>query len=176
VAARRDGAIGAPLRSIVRESVVMDVLLWRHAEAQDLADGLNDWDRPLTRQGEKQAAHMAIWLNRHMPEGVRIYSSPAARATQTAHALARPYKVRDELHPLGDSADVLQLLQWPQRKGAVLIVGHQPVLGDVLSRMLDLPQGELHVRKGAVWWVRCKATAIGHAGQVVCVQSPDHID
>jgi phosphohistidine phosphatase len=155
---------------------VMDVMLWRHADAEDLADGLNDWDRPLTHKGEKQAARMAAWLNRYVPDGVRIYSSPALRAQQTARALARPYKVRDELHPLGDSTDVLQLLQWPDRKGVVLIVGHQPVLGEVLARMLDVPQGELHVRKGAVWWVRYKVTPVSHRAQVVCVQSPDHIN
>jgi phosphohistidine phosphatase len=153
----------------------MDLLLWRHAEAEDLADGGNDWDRALTRRGEKQAARMGAWLNRHLPDGARIYSSPALRATQTARALERPFKVRDELHPVGDSTDLLELVQWPDRKGVVLVVGHQPVLGEALARMLDLPQTDVHVRKGAVWWVRYKVTTNGQPAQVVCVQSPDYI-
>ena len=40
----------------------MDLILWRHAEAQDPEDGMDDLARALTRRGEKQAARMAAWL------------------------------------------------------------------------------------------------------------------
>ena len=47
-----------------------DLILWRHAEAEDLADndetGGNDLSRRLTHKGEKQAARMAAWLQ-HRP-------------------------------------------------------------------------------------------------------------
>ena len=37
----------------------MDLILWRHAEAQEPEGAMTDLDRPLTRRGEKQAARMA---------------------------------------------------------------------------------------------------------------------
>ena len=55
----------------------MDLILWRHAEAEDEREGLPDLDRALTPRGEKQAARMAAWLERQLPEGTRIASSPA---------------------------------------------------------------------------------------------------
>ena len=42
----------------------MDLILWRHAEAFDLAEGGTDLERMLTPRGEKQAARMAAWLDR----------------------------------------------------------------------------------------------------------------
>ena len=82
----------------------MDLILWRHAEAEDEADGQHDLERALTPRGEKQAARMAGWLDRHLPEGARILCSPARRCEQTALALGRKFKIRDALAP-GGTAD-----------------------------------------------------------------------
>ncbi|MEO7547467.1 MAG: histidine phosphatase family protein, partial [Ramlibacter sp.] len=40
----------------------MDLILWRHAEAEDAPEGGDDLDRALTSRGEKQAARVAAWL------------------------------------------------------------------------------------------------------------------
>jgi phosphohistidine phosphatase len=37
----------------------MELILWRHAEAED---GIPDMARELTSKGKKQAKHMAAWL------------------------------------------------------------------------------------------------------------------
>ena len=65
----------------------MDLLLWRHAEAEE---GENDLTRHLTRRGEKQAQAVATWLNKRLPKNLRILASPATRAQQTASALDLP--------------------------------------------------------------------------------------
>ena len=57
----------------------MDLILWRHAEAEDGTDKLPDEKRRLTARGEKQARLMAQWLNRHLPKKTRILVSPAER-------------------------------------------------------------------------------------------------
>jgi phosphohistidine phosphatase len=81
----------------------MDLILWRHAEAEDWPEGDpqggSDLERSLTSRGEKQAARMANWLDRQLPEGARIFVSPARRCEQTALALGRKYKIRNELAP-----------------------------------------------------------------------------
>jgi len=75
----------------------MDLVLWRHAEAQEWVEGCHDPSRALTPKGEKQAARMASWLDRHLPDGAKVLVSPALRAEQTAMALGRKYKIKPEL-------------------------------------------------------------------------------
>ena len=106
-----------------------DLILWRHAEAENAGENEDDLDRPLTQRGEKQAARMAVWLDRQLPDGLRVLASPARRTEQTAKALGRKYKLRAELLPGGQPDELLELAQWPRSRGAVLIVGHQPMLG-----------------------------------------------
>ena len=77
----------------------MDLILWRHAEAENLQEGMDDLSRALTPKGERQAARMATWLDAHLPEGARVLVSPARRTEQTAKALGRKYKLREELVP-----------------------------------------------------------------------------
>lgn len=79
----------------------MDLILWRHAEAEDWVEGCDDLERSLTPRGEKQAARMAGWLDRQLPEATRILCSPARRCEQTALALGRKYKIKPELAPDG---------------------------------------------------------------------------
>ncbi|MDO5692047.1 MAG: histidine phosphatase family protein [Pseudomonadota bacterium] len=134
----------------------MDLILWRHAEAQDPEGMMTDLDRPLTRRGDKQAARMAIWLDRQLPEGARILCSPAIRTEQTVLALGRKYKLHDELRPGASPEQLLQLAGWPSAKVPVLIVGHQPTLGETVSRLLGMGEGECSVKKGSIWWLRSR--------------------
>ena len=50
---------------------MMDLILWRHAEALDESEEMEDLQRPLTSRGEKQAARMAAWLDRQLPDGAQ---------------------------------------------------------------------------------------------------------
>ena len=151
----------------------MDLILWRHADAEDLIDGGDDMQRALTPRGLKQAARMASWLDRQLPEGTRIYSSPARRCEQTVMALGRKYKLRAELAPESGVQALLELAQWPGAKQAVLLVGHQPKLGETIAELLQLQHPSCAVRKGAVWWLRTRERD-GHQQTVVwAVQSPE---
>lgn len=150
----------------------MDLILWRHAEAEDAAPGQDDLQRALTPRGEKQAARVAAWLDRHLPEGTKILSSPAQRCEQTALALGRKYKVRDELAPDATAEDILEAAQWPGAKQAVLIVGHQPVLGQTVARLLGMP--DCSIRKSGVWWLRSRERD-GDEVVVWAVQSPETV-
>lgn len=153
----------------------MDLVLWRHAEAEDAAEGQDDMKRPLTSRGEKQAARVAAWLDRQLPKGARILCSPARRCEQTVLALGRKYKVRGELAPEATTADILDAAQWPAARQAVLIVGHQPVLGEVIAQLLGLQQGGCAIRKGAVWWLRTRERDGHEQTVVVTVQSPESV-
>lgn len=151
----------------------MDLVLWRHAEAQEWTQGCDDMVRPLTPRGEKQAARMASWLDRQLPGNARIFVSPALRAEQTARALARKFKVRPELSPDGTVAQLLEWVQWPDAKGVVLVVGHQPTLGQTIAQLIGLSAAECSVKKGAVWWLRNRQREAQTQTVVVTVQSPE---
>ena len=133
---------------------MMDLILWRHAEAHDAQEGEDDLLRTLTTRGEKQAARMAVWLDRQLPQGLRVLASPARRTEQTAQALGRKFKMRAELLPDSNPADLLELVRWPDGRGAVLVVGHQPMLGQTAAQLLGMQGHECTLRKGAVWWLR----------------------
>lgn len=151
----------------------MDLILWRHAEAVEGAADTDDMARVLTPRGEKQAARMAAWLDRQLPDSARIWVSPARRTEQTAHALQRKFRFSPVLGPLGTSDQLLELVQWPQGKGCVLVVGHQPTLGQTISRLLGLSASECAVKKGALWWLRYRERETGARTVVVTVQSPE---
>ncbi|MGV3680701.1 MAG: SixA phosphatase family protein [Acidovorax sp.] len=154
---------------------MMDLILWRHAEAEEAEDGTDDLTRALTPRGEKQAARMAAWLDRQLPEGLRVLASPARRTEQTADALGRKFKMRAELLPGGTPEDLLELAQWPRARGAVLIVGHQPVLGQTIAQLLGFQAQECAVRKGAVWWLRQRQRLDESQTVLMAVQSPEFI-
>ena len=151
----------------------MDLVLWRHAEAQDWVEGCDDMARSLTSRGEKQANRMAHWLDRQLPEGTRILVSPARRCEQTALVLGRKYKIKAELAPGRSVAQLLELAQWPDAKGTVLVVGHQPTLGQTIAGLIGLAASECAVKKGAVWWLRNRERAALAQTVVVTVQSPE---
>ena len=155
----------------------MDLILWRHAEAEDWPDGESqagsDLDRLLTSRGEKQAARMAAWLDRQLPEGARIVVSPARRCEQTALALGRKYRVRPEIAPDASPAQLLELVQWPMSKLPVLVIGHQPTLGQTIAQLLGLKESECPVKKGALWWLRSRDRDGQSQTVVVTVQSPE---
>lgn len=154
----------------------MDLILWRHAEAEELPAGVqngSDLERSLTPRGEKQAARMAGWLDRQLPERARILVSPARRCEQTALALGRKYKIRAELGPDAPPSQLLELVQWPVNKLPMLVIGHQPTLGQTIAQLLGLQESECPVKKGALWWLRTREREGGLQTVVVTVQSPE---
>ena len=155
----------------------MDLILWRHAEAEDWPEGDpqggSDLERSLTARGEKQAARMANWLDRQLPEGARIFVSPARRCEQTALALGRKYKLRSELAPDTTAEAMLGAAGWPNGKSVVLMIGHQPSVGQAISLLLGLKQDSCPVRKGALWWIRTRERDGDVQTVVVTVQSPE---
>lgn len=158
----------------------MDLILWRHAEATEHPDArlarpgdAQDLARRLTPRGEKHAARMAAWLDRQLASGTRILASPAQRTEQTVQALGRKYRLRDELAPGADALALLALVQWPDAKAPVLVVGHQPTLGRVIARLLGLTQEECAVKKGAIWWLHQRQRGGARQTVLLTVQTPE---
>src|SRR5262245_4635783 len=123
----------------------MDLVLWRHAEAED---GFADLKRALTPKGHKQAGKMAAGLHKHLPQPVRVVVSPAVRAQQTASAFAKSFETVDALAPGAFSSAILEAAGWPDARDAVLVVGHQPTLGQVAASLLSGEPMDWEIKKG----------------------------
>jgi phosphohistidine phosphatase len=131
----------------------MDLILWRHAEAEEPKRGLTDLKRRLTSKGEKQAKLVGSWLKDRLPKGTRILVSPAMRTQQTVLPLELPYDTDERIGPSANTADILAAAGWPNRPEAVLVVGHQPTLGALASLLVCGKESDFAIRKGAVWWI-----------------------
>lgn len=150
----------------------MDLILWRHAEAED---GERDLERRLTRKGRDQAKRVGTWLNAHLTANTDVLVSPAQRTLETARALERPFKSVAALAPGASVAAVLSAAQWPNARDPVLIVGHQPTLGGVASFLIAGHEDYWTVRKGAVWWLSNRDRGGHTAVAVRLVLSPEFL-
>lgn len=134
-------------------SAGMDLILWRHAEAEYSSP---DEARPLTEKGHSQAERMAKWLERNAPADLKIIVSPATRTRQTVAPFSGKFEVDPRVSTSGSPQSLLEAAGWPAANGAVLIVGHQPTLGEVAAMLLGQPGTEMAVKKGAIWWFRVR--------------------
>lgn len=130
----------------------MDLILWRHAEAEDGGPGVPDSKRRLSARGEKQAHDLSGWLRPRLPKKTRVLVSPAVRTQQTAHALTLPFEVEPKISVGADAVDLIEAAGWPTHAGGVLLVGHQPALGRLAALLLSGVEADWSMKKGAIWW------------------------
>jgi phosphohistidine phosphatase len=147
----------------------MDLIIWRHAEAED---GAPDLERKLTAKGRKQAERVAQWLLQRLPARFALIASPAARALQTAEALGVPIKTDKTLAPGATPAALMKACGWPDYKSAAVIVGHQPDLGHMVAELLG-SRGGFSIRKGGLWWISNRVRDEKDQVVVRAVVSPD---
>jgi phosphohistidine phosphatase len=167
----------------VATSRAPQLILWRHAEAEELAQGESprwtavrraaDLDRALTERGREQARIIAAWLKKRMPEGTRVLSSPARRCVETARALTKDFEQLPALGPDRDCGDLLGAIGWPDLGGTVLVVGHQPTLGRMAALMITGRESDWSVKKGAVWWVARRMRGDRAEHVIRAVTAPD---
>ena len=129
----------------------MDLILWRHAEAED---GSPDSARALTKHGRDQARRIADWMKPRLPKRCEVLVSPATRTQETASALGVRFTTTAAVGTDAVAAEVIAAIGWPAHSKAVLVVGHQPTLGRVAATLISGAEADWHFAKGAVWWLR----------------------
>jgi phosphohistidine phosphatase len=156
----------------------MDLFLIRHAHAVD-GDGMRDDDRPLSKDGRKQALDVGGALARQKVRFGRIVTSPLVRAVETAELVAvtlgfdGALDVHDAMRPDGSWKHLLREVLEPHDGGEPLaLVGHEPTIGHFLSKLLH--QKGLSMSKGAV--VRLDWRDAETPGGVVWTLSPKRLD
>ena len=150
----------------------MDLILWRHAEA---VEGYPDHERRLTNKGLQQADQMAAFLAARLPSRTRILVSPALRAQQTASALTKKFTTETALDTNTSAQAVLSVCGWPLSQEPVLLVGHQPWLGQVAAVLMTGTPDYWSVKKGSVWWFSRRDREDEHSTILRLVISPEHL-
>jgi phosphohistidine phosphatase len=117
----------------------MDLYVVRHGEAARYAPG-GDAERPLTAQGARQVEAVARGLRGLGVELDALLASPLRRAQETALLLAKGLggkpapEAEAVLDGTANAAAILQHLAHAVRSRArIAIVGHQPVLGELVG-------------------------------------------
>lgn len=150
----------------------MDLILWRHADAHP---GEIDLERALTGKGRRQAASMAAWLEKHLPDSTKVLASPSLRTVETVNALGRKFRIVPELAPGAQAVSLLGAAGWPDSRQSVVIVGHQPALGQVVSLLLFGVEQEVSMRKGSVWWLTNRSREDNHKTTLRAAICPDYL-
>jgi phosphohistidine phosphatase len=150
----------------------MDLILWRHAEAED---GFDDLARALTPKGKKQAARMAEWLTQNIPQPWTVIASPARRTQETVAALNVPFETHQKCRPGAHPETILEAAAWPYSEGSVIIVGHQPTLGMAAALALTHQPYPWSLRKGAMIWLTSRDREGVSPVQLRACLSPDLI-
>jgi phosphohistidine phosphatase len=120
----------------------MKLYILRHGEAAEHGDPRykNDADRPLTGKGIQRTKALAHTLRQLDITFDVIFSSPLIRARETAEIVERGLRLHGRLeltHDLAPSGDVEKLVHQINKlrptPESVLLVGHEPYLGSLIS-------------------------------------------
>jgi len=153
------------------------LILWRHAEAEDGIPGkIDDSDRALTSHGHKQAARMAKWLHERLPKDCRVLVSPARRTLQTAAALNREFEIVPAVGLTASPHGLLEAAGWPKTPGITIVIGHQPTLGQVVARLLSGSKDmDWSLKKGAIVWLAGRLRDGQHEAVLRAAMTPEMI-
>jgi phosphohistidine phosphatase len=113
---------------------------------------MTDAERSLTRDGITRTKMTGRALLEAGVKPRRLFSSPLARAHETAQIIAEELgvrvTVRKALAPGFDVAAVATLIAGLKPEDRVMFVGHEPDLSSIISRIIG--GGEIIMKKGSV--------------------------
>lgn len=116
-----------------------DVLVLRHAKSSWSDAGLPDHERPLKPRGQRDAPEVGRQLRHRGLVPDRILSSTAVRAQTTARLVASAcaydgvVELVETLYHGGPPAYLASLQALPDDVARVLLVGHNPDVGDLTT-------------------------------------------
>ena len=120
----------------------MDICILRHGKAEDASQEGGEEARRLTKKGSEEILGIGLWMAAQGLEFDLIAASPLVRAQETAAIIAGvlDYKKKPAswgvLVPGGEPDAVCHEIS-RHKKSSVLLVGHEPLLSSLISRIIS---------------------------------------
>jgi phosphohistidine phosphatase len=134
----------------------MLIYVLRHAIAEDAAPGGSDSARALTSEGRKKLSSVLERAKKAGTSPSIILTSPYVRARQTARMAAQAFDREDgvietsALVPSGSPDLVWDEISEYRSEGQIMVVGHEPLLSELVSFLLSAPALRVDMRKAAL--------------------------
>lgn len=133
----------------------MEIILIRHAKAEEKREDLEDIKRNLTEKGKKKFQKLMPKLKEKLEpiedRNIILWSSPATRALETAHIIAHDLQIKiSSIHDFiyeGDFQKMSREIQDVDAETTLLIVGHEPSLSEWTK---ELAGEDVKIKKGAM--------------------------
>jgi phosphohistidine phosphatase len=117
------------------------IILMRHGQAEEGADGIPDFERSLTTKGKNVTRQMARKLKEKIIDPGLLVSSPAFRAIETALIFAGEYGIKPEKIVMNsliyfrfDHKTVIEILKLTgEDTETITLFGHNPGFSEVAS-------------------------------------------
>ncbi len=149
----------------------MKVHFIRHAQAIERSTDLPDEHRNLTCRGRKRFRQVAACLKKVGIDPDVIMTSPKIRAVQTAEILAETLHFNGEVQISPDLADgpdlaaLDHLLRAKPEARELVIIGHEPALGVIIGKLLQLAT-PCQLTKGCVVSLKISLRTTGPAADL----------
>jgi phosphohistidine phosphatase len=134
----------------------MFVYVLRHGIADDSKPGEPDSSRALTTEGRKKLASVLDRAKKASVAPSIILTSPYLRAKQTARMAAQAFDCEgavietSALVPSGSPELVWDEISEYRSEEQLMVVGHEPLLGELVSYLLDSPSLRVDMRKATL--------------------------
>ena len=137
----------------------MIIYLLRHGDA--LQNYESDKMRPLSENGIKDVKKIGSFLESKKFNIQKIFSSPLFRAYQTAELIGKIIGFQDEIEELDillPEANLDDLLNFLLKNDyvSVLLVSHQPLIGNIISKLISSRTVQVEVKKSSLACIEIK--------------------
>ncbi len=139
----------------------MRLYIMRHGPAEDSSATGRDGDRKLTASGRDRTRDVAKLLVANDEAPLRILASPLVRTRETADIVAHvagvsEVTITEEMAPGGESSLLVRELARGEHD-RVMVVGHEPDLGDLVAELVGRPPPQ-GMQKAMVVGIACSAS------------------
>lgn len=173
------------MKTLINHQVIcvpVELFIMRHGKAEVRAMGSNDFDRALTAQGREDVKKIGRWTIAMGYTFDLVATSPLKRARETAEIMCattkqvHPVQVWDLLAPGGDLGALSELISSLGADISVLLIGHEPQLSTVISRIISRDTSvSIVLAKGGFARIKNVTSHGDLTGELYCLITPKQL-
>lgn len=138
-----------------------EIILLRHAHADNAASAANDADRALSPRGITEARDAGHWLREHAALPATVLCSPARRARQTLQEALGDVPAQPEQRIYDATAgELASLIDDHADTARLMLVGHNPGFETLVALLATGQSGDFRgIAPGGIAWLELDGLA-----------------